>query len=58
MKYKICPYCGSNLDYGERCDCMDQIDTPLMSAETDGFTDIPEEIVIFIDETVPAAKTA
>lgn len=21
MKYRTCPKCGSNLDYGERCDC-------------------------------------
>lgn len=21
MKYITCPNCGSNLDYGERCDC-------------------------------------
>lgn len=21
--YKICPYCGSALDVGERCDCKD-----------------------------------
>ncbi len=20
-KYKICPYCGSHLDFGEKCDC-------------------------------------
>ena len=22
--YCECPYCGSNLDYGEKCDCMDE----------------------------------
>lgn len=21
MKYKVCPYCGAHLDFGERCDC-------------------------------------
>ncbi len=21
MKYKICPICGSHLDFGESCDC-------------------------------------
>ena len=21
MRYKICEYCGSNLDFGETCDC-------------------------------------
>ena len=24
MKYKVCPYCGANLDYGERCDCHEE----------------------------------
>ena len=23
MKFKVCPWCGSHLDYGERCDCTD-----------------------------------
>lgn len=23
MQYNICPYCGANLDPGERCDCQD-----------------------------------
>ncbi len=22
--YNICPYCGSHLDPGERCDCQDK----------------------------------
>lgn len=22
MKYKICPLCGSHLDYSESCDCQ------------------------------------
>lgn len=22
--YKTCPYCGDNLDPGERCDCRDK----------------------------------
>lgn len=22
--YRVCPHCGSHLDYGERCDCMDR----------------------------------
>lgn len=22
-KCKVCEYCGSNLDFGERCDCQD-----------------------------------
>lgn len=24
MKYKVCPYCGSNLDPSERCDCQQE----------------------------------
>ena len=24
MKYRTCPYCGSNLDPGEHCDCQDK----------------------------------
>ena len=23
MFYRVCPCCGSNLDLGERCDCVD-----------------------------------
>lgn len=23
--YRTCPYCGSNLDPGERCDCRDSV---------------------------------
>ncbi len=26
--YWTCPYCGSNLDPGERCDCRDEKKTP------------------------------
>lgn len=22
--YNVCPYCGANLDPGERCDCKEQ----------------------------------
>ena len=22
--YRVCPYCGSHLDPGERCDCQDK----------------------------------
>lgn len=22
--YNVCPYCGANLDPGERCDCREQ----------------------------------
>lgn len=23
--YRVCPYCGSNLDPGENCDCRDSV---------------------------------
>lgn len=23
-KYRVCPFCGSNLDFGERCDCKEK----------------------------------
>ena len=26
MKYKICPYCGAHLDFGEKCDCINYED--------------------------------
>ena len=25
MMFKVCPYCGANLDPGEHCDCQDQV---------------------------------
>lgn len=25
-KYQVCPHCGSNLDFGEKCDCQDKKD--------------------------------
>ena len=24
MKFRTCPYCGSNLDPGERCECQNK----------------------------------
>lgn len=24
MQYYECPYCGSHLDYGEKCDCREE----------------------------------
>lgn len=27
MGYKVCPYCGANLDPDEKCDCQDTIAT-------------------------------
>lgn len=34
MKYKVCPDCGSHLDFGERCDCKDRKE----SREVIGYT--------------------
>lgn len=31
MRYKKCPRCGANLDYGERCDC-EELDQPEIEA--------------------------
>lgn len=28
MKFWTCPYCGSNLDSGERCDCQQEREKP------------------------------
>lgn len=22
MKYRVCPYCHCNIDFGEKCDCL------------------------------------
>ena len=27
MRFNTCPHCGSNLDPGEQCDCMSEIET-------------------------------
>ena len=24
MKYRVCPYCGANLDHGEKCNCQEE----------------------------------
>ena len=24
MKYEVCPYCGCNLDHGEKCSCREE----------------------------------
>lgn len=26
--FKTCPFCGANLDFGERCDCQDKETAP------------------------------
>lgn len=34
--YRPCPYCGANLDPGERCDCWDEKETAADAANIDG----------------------
>lgn len=34
--YRPCPYCGANLDPGERCDCLDVKETAADAANIDG----------------------
>lgn len=31
--YNVCPYCGANLDPGERCDCKEQQSEQQKAAE-------------------------
>lgn len=33
MKYYECPYCGSNLDHGETCDCQKSTPKPKNEAQ-------------------------
>ena len=58
MKYRICPYCGAHLDYGERCDCQEAHKTQRESEKTAPFTGVPVQMVIFTDRTEKARKTA
>lgn len=34
--FKICPFCGANLDFGERCDCQDKEKAAPSAANTEG----------------------
>jgi len=34
--YRTCPYCGANLDPGERCDCRDNEKAAADAANIDG----------------------
>lgn len=35
MQYNICPYCGANLDPGEKCDCREEDEEEILqSAES------------------------
>lgn len=31
--YKTCPYCGNNLDYGEKCSCEREINMDTVTVE-------------------------
>lgn len=33
--YRTCPYCGANLDPGERCDCMEKESAAAHAANMD-----------------------
>ena len=35
MNYVTCPFCGSNLDYGEKCDCAER-ETDEQEEKADG----------------------
>lgn len=35
MYFNTCPYCGSNLDPGEQCNCMSEIETLQMPQQND-----------------------
>lgn len=35
MKYKVCPYCGSHLDFGERCSCQQEPETAVVVSAGD-----------------------
>lgn len=32
VKYIVCPICGSNLDFGEKCDCENKVTEPKADA--------------------------
>lgn len=34
--YNTCPYCGANLDPGERCDCLDENEEDENEEDEDG----------------------
>ena len=34
--YHTCPYCGANLDPGERCDCRDEEEATPGATNTEG----------------------
>ncbi len=36
MRCKICPYCGANLDPGEKCDCQDNTVTLQQESKNSG----------------------
>lgn len=49
--YRTCPYCGANLDPGERCGCRDNKNAPASATNTDkgGVERIEETVSIPYD---------
>ena len=42
MKYRTCPLCGFNIDYGERCTCQDERDEAKKAEQNAGeYADAP-----------------
>ncbi len=55
--YRSCPYCGANLDPGERCDCKEEA-APVMATPR-AAENITTNIIAFCDQAVkplPGAK--
>lgn len=38
-KFRVCEYCGDHLDYGERCDCRDNL-------SREGSVDLRREVAV------------
>ena len=36
MKCEVCPYCGCNLDHGEKCTCQEEAQEAERQAKRDG----------------------
>lgn len=46
MKYKVCPYCGANLDPGEKCTCQEEAEEARRIAERDAKIDALRESLL------------
>ena len=42
-QYQECPDCGNHLDHGEPCDCKEQADQSVQSADTDGPGEVDDD---------------